>query len=419
MRGEASRCPDEQASSGRDRRVIYVAYNSAFHPLVESQVVAYLRELHRMEGLRFRLLTFEPRTGPLSSSAGTRHALAERLRSLGVEWIALPYHARPSLLATVWDVLAGWFLLAREIARERPTLLHARSHVAAAMAWLAGSAFHVPFVFDCRGLLADEYADVGHWARNSWKYRLTKRAERSLFHRAAHVVVLTNKLRSMLIAGDGLPQVAADRITVVPCCVDLDRFTPRHETRDPDVFTLCYLGSVGTWYLLPEMLDFVGVARTIIPGLRLLVLNQGEHTLIDDEVRRRGLESITTIRAATPEEVPRYLEHATAGIAFIKPSFSKQASSPTKLGEYLAAGLPVVANVGVGDTDELLRDVGILVRHFTPGEYERAALQLRDLVLTHRDLVSTCRTRAEEELGLDEGVRRYGAVYRKVLTSRR
>ena len=48
-----------------------------------------------------------------------------------------------------------------------------------------------------------------------------------------------------------------------------------------------------------------------------------------------------------PGEVPRYLKAADVAISFIKPCYSKQSSSPTKIAEYLASGLPVVCNAGL------------------------------------------------------------------------
>lgn len=397
------------------RSAIYVSYNSVFLPLVESQVVAYLSGLHDRSGYRFRLVTFEPRDVLERLPPGARDAQAERLQRRGIRWTFLRYHGHPSLLATLWDIAVGALVLVWLALRERPSLIHARGHVPAASAVLATGLLGVPFLFDCRGLLADEYADAGHWRRGSWKYRLTKWAERWLFRRAAHVVVLTERLRVLLRDGSaGLTKVSDGRITVIPCCVDVTRFAAPSRRRATATFTLCYVGSVGTWYLLSEMLDFAVASRAVIPGLRLLVLNRHDHALIRAELEWRGLADITTLRSADVDEVPGLLADASAGMAFILPSFSKQASSPTKFGEYLAAGLPVVANAGVGDVEKLLDGVGVLLQEFTASAYREAAGALLELVSAVGDLPERCRARAEQELSLDLGVRRYAAIYERL-----
>jgi len=53
-------------------------------------------------------------------------------------------------------------------------------------------------------------------------------------------------------------------------------------------------------------------------------------------------------------DVAAALRDADAGLSFVKPCVSKLASSPTKIGEYLAIGLPVVSTTGIGDIDQLL-----------------------------------------------------------------
>src|SRR5262249_30056579 len=140
------------------------------------------------------------------------------------------------------------------------------------------------------------------------------------------------------------PQV---RVVVIPCCVDLDRFvTPNAWEMTPpprSPRTLVYAGSIGTWYMLTEMLDFYRSIRAYDPDLRFLILNRGHHDVIAGAVAAARTEGVS-VMAATPNEIPGHLSHAWAGLYFIKPVFSKKGSSPTKLGEYLAAGLPVIVN---------------------------------------------------------------------------
>jgi hypothetical protein len=81
-----------------------------------------------------------------------------------------------------------------------------------------------------------------------------------------------------------------------------------------------------------------------------------------------------TVTAATPADVPSYLSAADAGLSFIKPCFSKLASSPTKYAEYLGCGLPLIINSGIGDSDALItrEKVGALVSDFHQAAYDGA-----------------------------------------------
>src|SRR5919199_1621384 len=111
---------------------LYLCYFGLREPLVQTQVLPYLREL-AAGGVCVSLLTFEPEL----KSSWTRAQVEEeeaRLARDGVRWLRLAYHKRPSLPATAFDILAGALKAARVARRDGVQVLHARSHVPMAMA---------------------------------------------------------------------------------------------------------------------------------------------------------------------------------------------------------------------------------------------------------------------------------------------
>jgi glycosyltransferase involved in cell wall biosynthesis len=83
------------------------------------------------------------------------------------------------------------------------------------------------------------------------------------------------------------------------------------------------------------------------------------------------LESDYLVTRVSPSEIPEYLNASDVAISFVKSSFSTLSRSPTKIPEYLACGLPIIANAGVGDVDALISDnsVGRLIDGFTDNDY--------------------------------------------------
>ena len=144
-------------------------------------------------------------------------------------------------------------------------------------------------------------------------------------------------------------------ITVIPTCADLDRFRIQRPLQT-DPFVLGYVGSVGTWYLLDEMLRCFVLLREQVPQARLLIVNRGEHPLIAARAAAHGIapEELELV-AASHDEVPALIARMSAGMALIKPAYSKIASAPTKLGEYLGCGVPCLGNAGVGDVEGAAR----------------------------------------------------------------
>ena len=102
--------------------ILYISYNGIAEPLVQSQVLAYLRGLAQ-RGYRFTLLTFE--RAPLAAADAA--ATQARLAALGIDWHALPAHRGWGALSSLWDVLNGT-AAARRLQRSQTLhLLHARS----------------------------------------------------------------------------------------------------------------------------------------------------------------------------------------------------------------------------------------------------------------------------------------------------
>jgi glycosyltransferase involved in cell wall biosynthesis len=136
-------------------------------------------------------------------------------------------------------------------------------------------------------------------------------------------------------------------------------------------------------------------------------------------MRQRAIDtSRYSVVAAAPADVPSYLSASDAGIAFIKHCFSKLASSPTKYAEYLACGLPLVINAGIGDSDALIAEeqAGALVSSFTPAEYERAISVIEGFMQRPGETRQTMRAIAERLFDVARlGVERYAELYEAVL----
>jgi glycosyltransferase involved in cell wall biosynthesis len=395
-------------------RSLYVCYLSLEDPLVESQVVAYLTELAQT-GHAIHLLTFETR--PMTRAR--RRDLRSAMRSRGLHWHGLRYHKRPSLAATAFDTLCGAAVCAWLLRRHELDAVHARNHVPAAMAMLAAPLARHQLIFDIRGLMAEEYVDAGRWRSGGLAFRLTKRVERAAMRRAAGTVVLTDHARRALFGDERRPDVF-----VIPCCADVEQIQAQRARRAVsraalnlrDRTVIVYVGKLGGWYMDAEMADFYAVARDTIPGLHFLVITQADGATMERQFARRGIGPADyTITKVEHARLGELLATGDAAIALIKPTPSKVASSPTKIGECLAAGLPIIAT-DVGDVKNLLHGsrVGLVLEEFSDSAYRAAAEDLAEL-LAEEGTSDRCLASADAHLSLRGiGVPRYRALYGSV-----
>lgn len=385
---------------------VYLCYFPISDPLVESQVVAYLRGL-ATAGFRIHLITFE-----ISLAPADEVAVHSRLLGYGIHWSCLRYRPGGSLLRKGWEGLRGILRLIRVVLQHNIQVIHARAHPAAMMGFPVAKILRRKFLFDVRGLIADEYAEIGRWPRSGVLFRGVKLAERVLLYRSDAVVFLTHAIVRELSAGGTLGTEDLSRITVIPCCVQVPATAP--VSPGPAEFVLAYVGKLGSWYLDEEILRFFMAVRQLRTNARLMVLTQSPADGLRARLSALGLPGDAAwIGAVEHSQIENRLRHASAGVAFYKSGYSKRATSPTKVGDYLSAGLPVAINAGVGDCDELLtrNQLGVSLNGFSDLEVDTAAARLIELAESPGTR-QRCREVALRELDLDRvGVARYRAIY--------
>jgi glycosyltransferase involved in cell wall biosynthesis len=403
-------------------QVLYITYDGLTDPLGQSQVIPYVEGL-AARGHRFHLLSCEK--PPRFKAIGQN--IAARLAGRGIRWTPLPYSKRPPVVATVYDTLRLSRAARAIAAAERCDIVHCRGYIPALVGRRLRQRAGTRFIFDMRGFWPEERVESGLWPVSNPVFRLVyhffKREERQFLRLADGIVVLTEAARRELTSR-GVPAHPAQTIGVVPCSVEFSLFAPtgaRSRVRarlgigESEVVVI-YAGSLGTWYLLGEMLDFFRILQQRAPGgAVLLVVTPDSPALVERGAAARDIDpGAIRVAPALRSEVPLYMDAADIGLSFIRPTGSKMGSSPTKIGEYLAMGLPVVTNHGIGDTDEILERIGggVFVDDFTIAAYELAAGKALSAVGSGRTALRESATAVFDIAG---AVDEYDRVYRHVV----
>jgi len=412
----------KKSSEQQSARVLYITYDGLTDPLGQSQVLPYLVGLSE-RGHRITILSCEKRAAMDKEGAKIGKLCAEA----GIAWHAIRYHKRPPLLSSIYD-LANLSRAAAALHRSNGfDLVHSRSYLPALVGLRMKRRLGVPFIFDMRGFWADERLDGRIWDLSNplfaLVYRYFKRREVELLAEADQIISLTEDGKRILLErpdrrGDGPP------IAVIPCCVDFDAFPPvSFEARNAarkmlgiaaEATVVAYLGSWGTWYLTGEMLDFFKVQLERLPEAIFLVVSREPPEQIRAAATASGIPPDRLIvRPAARDEVPRFLAAADYGLFFIMPVFSKKASSPTKMGEFLALELPVVTNGDVGDVERIVDEsgAGVVVGGFTDAAYSAALDRLSVMKFD----MERWRSTARRWFDLGTGVERYDSIYRRLL----
>ncbi len=336
------------------KNILYLSYDGLTDPLGQSQILPYLAGLSEA-GYTITIISFEkPDRFSLYRDKIQAYCSASKLL-----WEPLLYHKSPPVLSTFYD-LSVLRNRARQLHRERNfSIVHCRSYITALTGLWLKKKYSIRFIFDMRGFWADERVEGRLWNLNNLLYKslytFFKKKEREFLQEADAVIVLTEAARQVVLSWRVTGQ--KDKVTVIPCCVDLNLFNPNNVTLERQSalrttlglsasdYIVLYLGSSGTWYLWNEMVSFYKKIKEQQPTAKFLVLTPDQHLVNNDPD--------FIVRSATREDVPAYISISNLSVCFIKPSFSKKGSSATKMAEVLAMGIPVVTNAGWGDVEFL------------------------------------------------------------------
>jgi PEP-CTERM/exosortase A-associated glycosyltransferase len=307
---------------------------------------------------------------------------------------------------------------------ERVELIHAHSpSLNGVPAAGAARRLGLPFVYEVRAFWEDAAVDQGRLSEGSALYRLSQRIESDVLRRADAVTVICEGIRDVLIARG----VSAEKITVIPNGVDLERYAPR--AADPAVaerFGLrgrVVFGFIGSFYHfegLTLLLESFARLREWVPGARLMLVGGGdEEAALRDRSDALGLGDDVVFTGSVPSD--QVLDFYSVMDVLIYPRLSMPLTdrvTPLKPLEAMAMAKVVVGS-DVGGLKELVNDgeTGLL---FPAGDAEALARTLRQ-VAESRDLWRGLGERARQHVRAtrewSEIVAGYRAVYGRARVS--
>lgn len=404
------------------KRILYLSYDGMTDPLGQSQVLPYLAALSS-QGYKFTILSFEKKI----RYEKEKKLIEEIAAGSSICWKPLMFTKFPPVLSKIYD---RW-KLKREVVRlykqQKFDMIHCRSYVPAEMGLWLKKKFAVKFLFDMRGFWADEKVDNGQWNMKSPFYRRVykhfKKKEKDFLLQSDGIISLTHAARNELLSKKEYGHLHID---VIPCCADLDHFDYNHIKKNfaaglreqtgigPDNKIITYLGSVGGWYMTKEMFAFLRRLLLRYPEFVMLVLTKDDPGRVKKQAAEAGVpaDKIRVLYAGR-NELPDYISLSDCSIFFIRPTYSKIASSPTKHAELMGMGVPVICN-DIGDTGRVIGEsqTGLVVKDFTDAEYDRIISRTNELLTMSKENI---RKAALKYFDLEKGAGDYLQIYKRIL----
>jgi len=391
-------------------KTLYLSYTGLLEPLGRSQVLAYLSRLSSQYSIT--LITFEKEADLLDKNE--LDLLQQECIENDLNWKILKYHKNPLIISTLYDFFVLFIATCLECFKNNIKLIHSRSYITSTVAWLAGKITRTPFIFDMRALWLNELIDAGKLKYGSLPYQMLRFIEKKLLSNANAVVSLTEA--AVPYIKEKNPQVDLRKFTVIPTCVDLGRFQIDSDKSNEKV----RIGTIGSvlsgWFLAKEFQIFIEEAYKYFPETIPTIITKDDARNVYKCFKSKNLE--WSIFSVEQIDISIQLNKFLFGVLFFTPGDSKIGSSPTRMAEFLACGVPVIGNRGVGDTDSIIEkyNIGVVVENDSNESLLIALKEMKEL-LSDPNLQSRCARVAYEVFSADKGAESYALIYSSVINT--
>lgn len=364
----------------------YVTIDSLSEGVGSSQITPLIFRLNK-SGLKINLISYE-KSNPSSE-------LIAYFESIGVNWNRRPFGS---------NGLIGGVVRLNDLKQEIPNtnLIHARSDIPAVSAIASHRA---PVLWDVRSLWADQKVLIQKNLVNKALYGIYRKLESFAAERSMGMSTLTSAVVPILEQRNKrIPQLR----TVVPTAVDLDYFNLNPIM--PSKVRALFSGTYNEYYDLNLSALFMEEFR--------------KHMEVDIHWARPKESSKSNISVgeskvflSSQAGMANLIQKYSFGVSVCRldagPSLS--AAMPTKIGEFLSCGRPIVVNRGLGDMDQFIEefDAGVILDGTQTNLVESAAklaALLSDSETPHR-----CRALAEKYFSMDVGANKYLNLYSQIL----
>lgn len=289
----------------------------------------------------------------------------------------------------------------------------------------------IPFIFEVRDLWPDVPIELGV-IKNKVMIKILFFFERLIYKRAAKIVVLSPGMK-MGILKKGISE---EKIVLIPNSCDIHRFEAiedkerikkiediRNDLALPisrEDFIVIYIGAVAYANDLKVVVEACKILQYEFNNLKIKVLVIGdgkERPFLEKLKEKYGLYNIFFLGELPKKDVIEIINIAQCGLLVFRNDPILETNSPNKFFDYLAAGKPIVSNVG-GWTKEIIENnnIGKVVEGGNPKALAEAMLlmsqknnfELKEMAIRARKL-------AEDEFSRLKMAQRFEEILKSVV----
>jgi glycosyltransferase involved in cell wall biosynthesis len=401
------------------KKILYVSFDGMTDALGQSQVIPYMIGLTKL-GHKVTILSCEKANKLKEHGENIKNLLLKE----GIDWEYHLFSTKPPLVSKFYDLYVLKAKAKSLYKKNNFDIVHCRSYMSAMVGLGLKNKFGVKFIFDMRGFWVNERVDGGLWNLKNPVFNTIfnglKKFERKAMTNADAIICLTKAGIREMETWPYVNEIVKNKIHHITTCCDIDIYKYSFASRknrnfDEQNMNFIYIGSIGPWHSYEQLTLFIKTVYFNFPGSKFkLIINSGTELIKEFIAENKMEQSRIIIKTVAHKDIPAELNDTDIAFFFIPIQYSKIASSPTKMGEMLSAGLPIVTGDKIGDVTALIEDnnIGVILREYTESEITNAVQKIVELTKTEKEnLMNRCIETAEDYFSIEKGIKKYAEIY--------
>lgn len=388
-----------------EKNVLFISNTNLANPILHSQGLPLL-EYASKNGFKTHFVSINSEESNFKSDLVAK---IKRKYSSSISFHEITINSHKFLPGWINIIYFGSYGISKIVSLEKIQIIHARSLFPAILGLFAKtrSTNKTHLIYDNRGLYIDESIYIGRWKKNSLKVFFLYFFERVVFKKSEAVILVSSKFKQFIIKK--YSQNISKKLHVINNKTKISSIV--EQPNDKNVFV--YVGSAAKWYCVENMFNlFVEVKKQIFNSKFIIITYESEnfsnvtkkYQCISNDIKFLNIFS---------DEVNSYLVKCNVGVMLREQSIFTEVSAPLKFAEYLNAGLPVLINEGVGDTERIINkyNVGVIIKN---NDYKEAVKKIR-ILLKDPQIKLLCNEVAKKEFDQQQAFVQYLEIYEKLL----
>ena len=388
------------------KKILYLTFDGVLEPLGYSQVISYLKNLSHKN--KITIISIEKNKDLLSVEH--KNKINNILKENNISWKYFCYSKKN--IFKIFLVFKLFFYIYFEILVKKNKIIHCRSYVMGFIAYILSFFLNFSFIFDIRGFWIEERVEWGLWKKNNFKYKFFKFFENKIYSKSKAIVTLTTDAKKEILLKK-IKNVKNENIYIIPTSVKLNNKSLINY--DHKLINFTHLGAIGSRYnfdIYLKILSQLKKNRKIF----LSIINKDEHNSIKILLNKyKFTNSEFEIKYIPPYNVSSQIIKSNFGMFFPISGYYLKAYFPTKLGEFISNGIPVITSRINNHVDELIirNNIGIIIDDFENINYAKLNEKI-SYMISDKDVATRCLNVARQSFDLNIACQTYNNIYQSI-----